>query len=219
MRYIQILLLLYISSTGYSQKLSTSIELESITTFRSMKSVGNNLDYGLSGLISEYYLVSENIELGLGLGYSSSPYDFYVNENLANLLYEWDIKLNTIKIPLLFRYNIKNGWIITPSFGMSIVTKSFSDVSVSLANHEVDRGKIELYNHDIEDNFKDMNSYFFETGFGKEFAIWKLGFSIQIFYLLSLNEYDFSFKAIDSNKYYKFKLRPQQIGWKLGLKI
>ncbi len=202
---------LLVTSLSYSQTFFTNIDYESITSFRSYKPSIGTVDYGFSVLVSEYFAFNNHVAVGLGVGYSSAPYENTDNLNAPYSTYKTTIELETIKLPVILRYETKNYWIAEVSGGVlfglnSRVKNTLSFLDGSIAN-------------EIKSELENVNFGFSEFNFGKGFSIGTWWFSFRLYYLMALNSH--TYQDLNSSVYINddYTLCPRQSGFKIGIEL
>ncbi len=220
-----IFLALFITTMTFAQKFVTNIDIAPLITFESNKTTQSSTSFGFSTSISEYYKISEKLEVGLGIGYSSAIYSLLRHVDSPNTDYESNIKLGTINLPIILRYKTKSKWFFQASYGMAFVMRSKSQVLLTYsyvdANNENKNVLTDI--SDKTNSFQDNMHSFLEFGFGKGTNIKQIQINIQLLYQSTIGTYDFSHlgyrQAIFVPCYYDYKIRPQQIGLKIGIEI
>jgi len=211
-----VLCFVVISFLSHAQKFETNMSISEAVT--SAGYGAEKVALGFTLAVQEFYYLNQWVAIGTGLKYSYQDYNLIKDDELSviddNSRYESDIVIQSVNIPLNLRYVTDNNWIFQIGYGLEYVINTKSKVNYissgsNLATEISDKS---------DDLGRDLNS-FANVGFGKGFKIYNFKTSFQLFYEVSLHNYDFQHAAITSGSVYNYKLENHQIGLKFSLKL
>ena len=207
----------------FAQKLETNITISQAVTSGSIDIPEGKIALGFSGAIQGLFNASENIAIGTELNYSYQDYnlskDFKgISIPESNSYYESGIILQTLNIPLILRYKSQKSWIVQVQLGLTYIIDSKTEVDYIYSDwtNEIDT-KTEITDKSDHLN-KDFNSYI-NLGFGKEFKIFNIDASLQIFSEIALQNYNFSHSGIQNEAIYDYNVQPFLTGLKFGIRL
>lgn len=211
-----------ISIISFTQKLETNLNFSPVMTFESNMTTGSRIAFGFTNAIQEFYNVSGNLSIGTEINYSYNNYklirDWHGNAIPESSSYfESKLNIQTLNVPLILRYRTNTKWIILAGYGLSYVidSKSKVDYVYYVWGKEETRTSINEKSNDLR---RDFNSYL-NIAIGKGFTLFSINANAQIFYELAFKDYDFHHGGGFTDILYIYKVRPNQIGIKIGIEL
>jgi hypothetical protein len=221
-----------ISAIPFAQKFETNVIVTPTVTFGEtglFDTGASRFDYdaafGFSSAIQEFYNVSKRIAIGSELNYSNSNYKMsrmlMYGDGGVRTGPEWYLNIQTLNMPLIFRYQTLKKWMFQAGYGFTYVLdskiKAYSYYDRGTYYPMIKRIRVENASFDIQGNFN--SSYTF--AFGKGFNLKQRAAMIQIYFEQTLKEYSLydNWSNPDSKYVQKYTFKPHMIGLRLGINL
>ena len=211
-----------------AQKFETEIYVSPLINLKNSNQNSDSVEDPKNSLclsfgINEFYKISERLSIGVGLDYNNLPYKF-TNYYIGVLPGIWDahiesrLNMQTLNLPLILKVEIIPNYFLKAASGLTYVLKSKGE-----AYYNSKIWSMEEFNSDrfFEENsvLDENRNSFIEIDFSREFPIGKSVLCTALFYHASLNNYHFTHPNLGMDYFITNKVKPQQVGIKLGLKL